>query len=489
MKKDNNISCSINNTQNYFVDVNCSYKVNHTYITENQNGPLSSIEKFVEDYYFDIVQDYPNTNRNDKKLALNNILTNLMFAYESGKTIAIPRNKAAYKYYAFYGLSHFTYTNIITCLDGLVKNGFIRQRKGYFDRELKSGKITRIWPKEKLLCKIKPYVIEIPIQNQFLTKNYSNILPILYKNFTGLKKLKYKPPIILKDRNKNPIPFKMDIRTKRMKKFLEHYNHFIEQNNIQISLTDFLQTYPSFNSYFQTNTSIGSTISYIPLLGQSEAKSFSYLDLDAQLTRVFNNMSFDEGGRFYRAGYQALNEEMRSKILINESETIELDYSALHPRMIYHLEDIDYSNDPYAIIGVEQLRKPIKKMFQMMINAKSVYQTVVAFEKYLDKEPAIKNIIYEKGLDGWELVKIIKSYHKKIKKYFNSGMGVKLQYTDSKIAEAILKHFTLKGIVCLCIHDSFIVPAQYADELYRVMIKEYKKEMGFEPQIKNKIKE
>ena len=157
MKKNNNISCSINNTQNYFFDVSCSYKVNHTYITENQNGPLSSIEKFVEDYYFDIVQDYPNTNRNDKKLALNNILTNLMFAYESGKTIAIPRNKAAYKYYAFYGLSHFTYTNIITCLDGLVKNGFIEQRKGYFDRELKSGKITRIWPKEKLLCKIKPY--------------------------------------------------------------------------------------------------------------------------------------------------------------------------------------------------------------------------------------------------------------------------------------------------------------------------------------------
>ena len=489
MKKNNNISCSINNTQNYFADVNCSYKVNHTYITENQNGPLSSIEKFVEDYYFDIVQDYPNTNRNDKKLALNNILTNLMIAYESGKTLAIPRNKTAYKYYAFYGLSHFTYTNIITCLDGLVKNGFIGQRKGYFDRELKSGKITRIWPKEKLLCKIKPYVIEIPIQNQFLTKNYSNILPILYKNFSGLEKLKYKPPIILKDKNKNPIPFKMDIRTNKMKKFLEHYNHFIEQNNIQISLTVFLQTYPSFNSYFQTNTSRGSTISYIPLLGQSEAKSFSYLDLDAQLTRVFNNMSFDEGGRFYRAGYQALNEEMRSKILINGSETIELDYSALHPRMIYHKEGIDYKGDPYSITPISHLRKPIKKMFQMMINAKTKISAVKAFEAYLDEDITIKNIFYKEGLTADELAKMIGQAHYRVAKYFNSGIGVKLQYTDSKIAEAILKHFTRKGIVCLCIHDSFIVPAQYADELYRVMIKEYKKEMGFEPQIKNKIKE
>jgi len=84
----------------------------------------------------------------------------------------------------------------------------------------------------------------------------------------------------------------------------------------------------------------------------------------------------------------------------------------------------------------------------------------------------------------WKLVEMIKQSHKKIEKYFNTGIGVKLQYRDSKIAEAILKYFTRKSIVCLCIHDSFIVPSQYQDELVEVMKREYKKGIGFDCELK-----
>ena len=74
--------------------------------------------------------------------------------------------------------------------------------------------------------------------------------------------------------------------------------------------------------------------------------------------------------------------------------------------------------------------------------------------------------------------------HNKIDKYFYTGIGVRLQYRDSKIAERILKHFTRKKIVCLCIHDSFIVQEQYKDELIEVMKREYKREMGFDCELK-----
>ena len=79
---------------------------------------------------------------------------------------------------------------------------------------------------------------------------------------------------------------------------------------------------------------------------------------------------------------------------------------------------------------------------------------------------------------------MIMQTHKKIEKYFNTGIGVKLQYRDSKIAERILKHFTRKKIVCLCIHDSFIVQEQFKDELIEVMRREYKKEIGFDCELK-----
>ena len=180
-----------------------------------------------------------------------------------------------------------------------------------------------------------------------------------------------------------------------------------------------------------------------------------------------------------------MNGEERKEILINDEKTIEVDYKALHPRMIYHLEKIDYTDDPYlAVCATAAIRKPIKKLFQMMINANTRRKAVYAFEEYLAEEPAIADLLYNDGLNGWELANMILNAHKRIKDYFNTGIGVKLQFIDSQIAESILKHFTKQKIVCLCIHDSFIVPLKYQDELIEIMKREYRKRMGFEGLVK-----
>lgn len=55
---------------------------------------------------------------------------------------------------------------------------------------------------------------------------------------------------------------------------------------------------------------------------------------------------------------------------------------------------------------------------------------------------------------------------------------------DSQIADNVLHYFTKKDIPCLCVHDSFIVPVKYKDELENVMKEEYRKEMGFDCVVK-----
>jgi len=40
-----------------------------------------------------------------------------------------------------------------------------------------------------------------------------------------------------------------------------------------------------------------------------------------------------------------------------------------------------------------------------------------------------------------------------------------------------------KKINCLTIHDSFIVEEKYKDELYNLMMNEYKKMFGFEAEL------
>ncbi|MBK7255333.1 MAG: hypothetical protein IPI04_15850 [Ignavibacteria bacterium] len=58
-----------------------------------------------------------------------------------------------------------------------------------------------------------------------------------------------------------------------------------------------------------------------------------------------------------------------------------------------------------------------------------------------------------------------------------------MQYKDSLISSGVIKHFTQKEIPVLVIHDSFIVTEQYSAELVEVMKKEYKKQLGYDPEI------
>jgi predicted protein tyrosine phosphatase len=153
--------------------------------------------------------------------------------------------------------------------------------------------------------------------------------------------------------------------------------------------------------------------------------------------------------------------------------------------MLYKLEGVNCKEGPFEMVSpVPELRPLIKKMMQIIINTKSRRETVEAFKNYLQDEPELITVLSDRGLTAWKLSDMVVQAHKEIEKYFNTVIGVRLQYRDSKIAERILKHFTRKKIVCLCIHDSFIVPEQYEDELIDIMRKEYKREMGFDCELR-----
>ena len=75
-----------------------------------------------------------------------------------------------------------------------------------------------------------------------------------------------------------------------------------------------------------------------------------FLDLSAKyLTRIFNNSSLEQGGRFYRGWWQNIPKEFRPLICINGDFTTEMDYSAIHPSLLYALEgkEMPYE-DPYV---------------------------------------------------------------------------------------------------------------------------------------------
>lgn len=199
------------------------------------------------------------------------------------------------------------------------------------------------------------------------------------------------------------------------------------------------------------------------------------------LHRVFNQGEFTSGGRFYGAYHETISKKIRSCIKINGQDTVELDYSAHHLRMPYHLLGIDYQDDPYQVLAAdEKERKIYKKLCLIAINAGTEIKAIRGFRKAAKGEGFDVAMTDEtiRSLLTW-----MKMVHHPIAEYIHSEKGRKLQFLDSKITEKILMSMMKQGIPCLPVHDSYIVPAQYEQQLQEAMEVEYEKMMGFEPVI------
>lgn len=284
------------------------------------------------------------------------------------------------------------------------------------------------------------------------------------------------------------------------------FNHDIPKPIITKSQTDIL------NLNIQSQTSISNLNTHvphhqysksisIPLLTQNGDKSFNDGHFSDQkimwnefenrlyfrasklviglrynfIHRVFNSGKFSLGGRFYGAVYQQLPSAYRKHIFINDNPTIELDYSALHIRMLYHMEGVDFRKDPYE--GIEE-RKKFKTVQLILINAEDRKKAVCGIRKEL-MEMGYRTGLKDEDIEG--LIETFVSLHPTISKFLHSGIGLKLQNIDSKIMDNILTNLTKMGIPALPVHDSVIVEKRYEEELEHQMVNCYKKVMNFEP--------
>ena len=188
------------------------------------------------------------------------------------------------------------------------------------------------------------------------------------------------------------------------------------------------------------------------------------------LRRVFSRNNIEINGRFYGGWWQSLPEKYRTHITINGIKTVEIDYSSMIMRMLYAKENINIEDgkDLYDI-GLpvtEDQRVLIKRFIIASINDEK--------GRYRLSNEELKIL----GITHTQLFKLVKKVHAPIEKYFSSGIGLKLMFEDSKIAEDIMLYFLGKSIVVLPIHDSFIIQQPFASELKEQMIISFKKIVG-----------
>lgn len=181
------------------------------------------------------------------------------------------------------------------------------------------------------------------------------------------------------------------------------------------------------------------------------------------LFRVFNNGRFAEGGRMYGPFWQNLPKADRKKLKIDELPVVEMDYSQMHPHMLYAEEGESLTEDAYTLKGWE--RGHCKRAFNIAVNANCYRAAVGALAQEIGDAGSFSK--------SAALIDEIKIRHAPIAKKFHSGLGVKLQRADSDIAIEVCSGLRQKGIVALPVHDSFIVQRKHKHLLIEQMEKAF----------------
>jgi hypothetical protein len=239
------------------------------------------------------------------------------------------------------------------------------------------------------------------------------------------------------------------VRGKKKKFAIKPTDGQLELNSAMLEATN--QTLSAYEDFMAT---VATTIGSYPVHPSQ-----------LSLTRIFSKGSFDLGGRFY-APIQNYTKQTRRYFYLNGEPTIEIDYSSIHPHMLYHRKGLEFDgDDPYAIEGFD--RDDVKVAFNVMLNKEAVGANKSA-SKTISKNLDCDNDTAE------ALEKAIHALHSPIAHHFNTGIGLTLQRRDSDIALLVINTFVneLKRPI-ICVHDSFVVSVRDTESLILTMNDSY----------------
>lgn len=207
--------------------------------------------------------------------------------------------------------------------------------------------------------------------------------------------------------------------------------------------------------------------------GNREEEASQSFDFAARTVhRVFNNDDWQQGGRFYGAWWISIPSKLRSLILIDGKPTVEVDYSGLHAAMLYAMDGKAIPSDPYEQCyskwGSKGARKIVKLAFNALLNSDSTTK-ISPIDGY--KEDLM-------CMSWHDFLLYVVSCFPEFEHHFGTGIGLRLQYKDSMLAETVMLKFASQGYACLPVHDSFIVHHALLDDLTTSMQEAFEAEFG-----------
>ena len=393
------------------------------------------VERVLLDFKSKSTDKYYNLYRDQLSVILANLyetysIQDYLFSYYS-------RNNNDYMKSKRYNPIELSVRPLKFLVDSLEKHGWVDTSQWYYDKKNEENRwCSRMRPSKKLIK--------------------------TFKKFKITPKCIYRKPvdcIRLKDSKERLVEYTDTPTTNSMRNKLFAYNNLLLKTPIKIKRNK------NVNRYLE--------------LHPVNFKNIEYY-------RVFNDSSFELGGRFYGAWRVTLRKDVRGNITLNGEKTIELDYSSIGIHLLYSQENLNYydlngnNSDPYILKGIDPEEREVnKKIITFALNMspgdrhrKFVYTVRKKIKKTNDKRSilGIKKLLnVPTPREVHKRLRIFEEENVPIKHHLFTSVGTKLQFKDSCLAENVIERMVSMRIPVLVIHDSFIVQYRNGKLLRRLM--------------------
>jgi hypothetical protein len=403
----------------------------------------SEVNLFVNHIYNELSSLDGNEKINKKLLKVLLLDLYVCWSTDPNLKIMFSRDNNAYKAKSRYNELHIG-KKIIAVADVLVAEDWIYEVRGFNDRVSGVGFQSRLAPSDRLIS-----FFEEAKFHKFFVQSHPD-----------------RETVVLRSGDKVNVENYEDNRiSKRSRSILKDYNALLDRTHIDIE------------SLHQPQISIGHGKKSM-CLPISQSNKF--------VRRIFNDESWNKGGRFYGGWWQRCPKQYRINITLDDIPTAELDFSGLHIVLLYALEGINYwadiAEDPYEVepkIPFDtdiDLRATAKLLLLTALNSDDEKITFGAFRSH-----AGSNILQKKltDIELKSMLDALRLKHPKIEHKLAEGVGKDLMFIDSQITELLIERFTYHyECPILTIHDSYVVPFGYDDILKQEMEIAFEKVTG-----------
>lgn len=191
----------------------------------------------------------------------------------------------------------------------------------------------------------------------------------------------------------------------------------------------------------------------------------------------------NRGGRFFGHWVQQLPKDLRLNYLkIGGERVAELDFKSFNFSLIYILEGLELTADPYQLSDHTKVsRSVVKRLVNAALNSQSIDEAVGGVNKenrqgYFVGADERRYPIRAAGSPKFKTMKValeevVERLHPQARKYLFSGFGLKAMKIESDIALEVLDGMAQQGYPTIGIHNSFVCQESKVGELEQEMMR------------------